>query len=72
VNPEAAFDLFLETTRGAGSQLVRRLVQQQDGGRVDSEDLDDPVEQRLEQRIQLEICECRFGNPLEVPRQARG
>lgn len=71
LQPETLLDLFLETSRRARRELVGALVEKQDGGGVDIEDLDDAIEQRIEQALQVQIRECRLCNPLQVLRQAR-
>jgi hypothetical protein len=69
---EANLDLFLEASCSSRRQLVRLLVEQQDRGGVDIEDLDDANEKRLEKPIELQVRKSRLGDPLEVARQTRG
>src|SRR5581483_420758 len=65
-------DLLLDAYGSACDQLVRALVEQEDGARVDGEDLADALEQRPEQPVEVEVRECRIRDRLQVvePRAA--
>ena len=54
----ALLDLFLDADRRARDKLVRRRVEQEDGARVDVEDVLGSAEQRQQQVLELEVREC--------------
>lgn len=68
-HPNALAHLFLQAPGGASEQLLAGLVDEQDGGSVRAEDLENPIEQLLEQVIQVKDRESRVGDGLD-PREA--
>ena len=69
---DALLQLLLDAERGAGDELVRRLVEQEDRARVDLEDLARPLEQRGEQLVQAQVGERGVGYGLQPPDVLRG
>ena len=69
---DALLDLLLDAERGAGDELVRRLVEQEDRARVDLEDLARPLEQRGEQLVEAQVGERGVGYGLQPPDVLRG
>ena len=61
------FDLFLDPDRRSRVELVRLLVQQQDGARVDLENLAHPNKQRREESVELQMRERRIRERLKLP-----
>jgi uncharacterized protein YndB with AHSA1/START domain len=65
-DPRAPLDLLLDSLRRARDELVRALVEQEDGARVGSEDLLDPVEQLVEEVLEREVRERRVRDALQL------
>ena len=66
-DPDALLDLLLDPARRARDELVRRLVEQEEGARVAVERVADPVEQRLQQVAERQVRERRIGDGLDPP-----
>jgi hypothetical protein len=64
--PEAAVHLLLETLCRTRRQRPAVVLDEQHRGRVDPEDLLDPVEQLAEQIVEVEVGERGVGQPLHV------
>ncbi len=62
---DAAFHLLLDALGGPGHELVPRLVQQEDGGRVDVEDLADPFEQLVQEVVDGEVGKGGVADALD-------
>ena len=63
---KAALHLLLEALRGPGGKRPPSLLDQENRGGVRVEDVRDPVEELLEEIVEIEIGEGRFGDPLDV------
>ena len=66
-DPNPLLDLLLDPVRGPRHELVRALVEQQDRGGVDAEDVDGTAQQLFEQVLELELAECRVAQPVQLP-----
>ena len=66
-DPHAALDLLLDPDRCPRDELVRLLVEQQDGARVDLEDLAGAEKERRQERVELQMRERRIRERLELP-----
>ena len=64
---DALLDLLLDSECGAGDELVRVVVEQEDRARVDVEQLPRADEQRVEERIELEMRERGVRDRLQPP-----
>jgi hypothetical protein len=65
-NPHALTHLFLDAAGGGGDQLARLGVEEEDGGRVDVQDLTDPLQQLVEQLFDVQERERRVGDGLDL------
>jgi hypothetical protein len=65
-DPHAALDLLLEALGGARDELLRIVVEEQDGGGVDAQDVLGARQQLVEQRLEGQLCEGRVGEPVDV------
>jgi hypothetical protein len=65
-DPHPALDLLLDPLRRARHELASRLVEHQERGRVGLEDVADPEEQLVEERIQRQVRERRIGDEQEL------
>jgi hypothetical protein len=54
-DPHAALDLLLETLGGACDELLRVVVEEQDGGGVDAQDVLGARQQLVEQRLEGQL-----------------
>jgi plasmid stability protein len=70
-DPDAALDLFFETDRGAGHELLSLLVEEEDRHGVGFEDVADSPQQLSKEIVQLEVRECGVGDNLESPKALR-
>ena len=68
---DALLHLLLDPERRARNELVRFLVEQEDRARVDLEDLPRPLEQRVEQLVETQVCERGVGDGLQPPDMLR-
>ena len=59
-------DLLLDPECGARHQLVRLLVEQQDGAGVGAQDVPDPRQENVEELVHLQVRESRIGHRLHV------
>ena len=66
-NAHAAAHLFLDALRRGCDHLARGPVDEQDGGRVDLEDLSYPFQQGVEELVDLEVSERCVGHRLYPP-----
>ena len=66
-NAHAAAHLFLDALRRGCDHLARGPVDEQDGRRVDLEDLSHPLQQRVEELVDLEVGERSLGDRLNPP-----
>ena len=64
-DPHPGLDLFLDPDRRSRDQLVRLLVDEQDGAGVGAEDVADPRQQHVQQFLDLEMRKRSVGNSLE-------
>jgi hypothetical protein len=60
-------DLLLDAPGGGRDEVPARRVQQQDRGGVDGEQLADPVEEFVEQLVDVELCQPGVGHRLQAP-----
>ena len=67
-----ALDLLLEALGGARHELLGVLVEEQDGGGVDAEDVLRADQQLVEQGLERELGERRIRQPVDVLELARG
>jgi hypothetical protein len=65
-DPHTALDLLLEALGGARDQLLGILVEQQDGGGVDAQDVLRARQELVEQRLEGQLGEGRVGEPVDV------
>jgi hypothetical protein len=65
-DPNPLLDLFLDPDRGPRDELFRLLVQQQDGTRVDTENLAGANKERREESVELQMRERRIRERLEL------
>ena len=65
-DPHAALDLLLEALGGACDQLLGVVVEEQDGDRVDAQDVLGARQQLVEQRLESQLGEGRVGEPVDV------
>jgi hypothetical protein len=65
-------DLLLQPARRAGFELVGPLVEQQDRGGVDRDEAAHAREQLADQVVELEVCERRLTDRLEVAKAGVG
>ena len=63
---DARLHLLFDPLRGAGDELVRLLVEQQERGRVGLEDVADPDEQLVEQPLERQERERRVGDEQDL------
>ena len=71
-DPHAALDLLLEALGGARDELLGVVVEEQDGGRVDAQDVLGARQQLVEQRLESQLGEGRVGEPVDVLELAGG
>ena len=67
----ALFDLLLDAAGRARDELVALLVEEQDRARVGGEHLARPIEQRVQQLLELQVTEGCVGQSLESPKTFR-
>ena len=65
-DPHAALDLLLEALGGARDQLLGVVVEEQDGNRVDAQDVLGACQQLVEQRLEGQLGQGRVGEPVDV------
>ena len=70
-DPNAGRDLFLDPDRGACDELVGLLVEQQDGTGVDADQVTDPRQQHVDQRLDVEMRQSRVRDGLQPPQPIR-
>ncbi len=71
-DPHAALDLLLEALGGARDQLLGVVVEEQDGNRVDAQDVLGACQQLVEQRLEGQLGQGRVGEPVDVLELAAG
>jgi hypothetical protein len=64
-DPHTALHLLLDPDRCPRDELVRLLVEQQDGARIDIEDLAGTEKERREQVVKLQVRERRIRERLK-------
>ena len=62
---DALLHLLLEPDRRAGDELVARLVEQEDGGRVRLERVSDPCQQLGQELVEVEVRQRGVGDELQ-------
>jgi hypothetical protein len=71
-NTKPTFNFLLEAAGRARGKFIGLLVEKQDRCSVDIEDLDDPLEKRIQEPLEVQICERRLGDALKLVRKAVG
>ena len=66
-DPDAALDLLLDASGGAGQQLIGVAVVQEDGDGVDGQDVLDPEQELVEELLQPQLGERRVAEPRQAP-----
>ena len=66
-DPHPLADLLLDAPGGGRDQVLARRVQQEHRGGVDVEQLTDPVEEFVEQLVDVELCQPGVGHRLQAP-----
>jgi hypothetical protein len=65
-DPHAALDLLLEALGGARDELLALVVEEQDGGGVDAQDVLRARQQLVEERLEGQLGEGWVGEPVDV------
>ena len=68
-NADALLDLLFDALRGAGDQVARVLIKEEEGARIRLQRVGDAVEERREQLVQVQVRERSIGDGLD-PKQA--